>query len=580
MFLKQSTSQVVRIGPFLDKTDGVTPETGLTIANTGIKISKDGGAFANKNSGGATVDGSNGWYSATLDATDTNTVGVLEIEVTDSATHLPVWHTYYVVEEAIYDALFGASAAGFDANGRVDVGSWLGTEVTTSATSNKPEVDVNSISDDATAANNLELDYDGTGYNKANSTIGTTTTNTDMITAAAVNAEVDTALADINLDHLVGTATGIPAIPAGTFLDQIMDDGTATFDRTTDSLQAIRDRGDAAWTTGAGGSDRLLMVDTTIATLATQTSFTLTAGSADDDAYNNCTIIIEDVTTSTQKAVGMVLDYTGATKTVTLKEALAFTIATTDKVYILAENSLKSTVANRQLDVTATGAAGIDWGNVENPATAVDLSATDIQLCDTITTYTGNTPQTGDNYARLGAPAGASVSADLAAIKTDTAEILVDTNELQGDWTDGGRLDLIIDSILDDTGTTIPGTITTLQSDTDYIQTRLPAALVGGKMDSDATAISGSTDAADKLEASAETIETGVATGTPTTTTMAASALTEVTDDHYNGRIIIWTSGALLRQATDITDYDGGTKTFTFTAVTEAPAASDTFIIV
>lgn len=32
----------------------------------------------------------------------------------------------------------------------------------------------------------------------------------------------------------------------------------------------------------------------------------------------------------------------------------------------------------------------------------------------TITTYTGNTPQTGDAYARLGAPAGASMSADVA----------------------------------------------------------------------------------------------------------------------------------------------------------------------
>ncbi len=69
------------------------------------------------------------------------------------------------------------------------------------------------------------------------------------LSAAQVNAEVDTALADVNLDHLVGTATGIPAIPAGTYLDQIMDDGTAAFDRTTDSLQAIRDRGDAAWDT-------------------------------------------------------------------------------------------------------------------------------------------------------------------------------------------------------------------------------------------------------------------------------------------------------------------------------------------
>ncbi len=58
---------------------------------------------------------------------------------------------------------------------------------------------------------------------------------------------MDTALSDVNLDHLVGTAVGIPAIPAGTYIDQIMDDGAAVYDRTTDSLQAIRDRGDAAW---------------------------------------------------------------------------------------------------------------------------------------------------------------------------------------------------------------------------------------------------------------------------------------------------------------------------------------------
>lgn len=59
-------------------------------------------------------------------------------------------------------------------------------------------------------------------------------------------------------------------------------------------------------------------------------------------------------------------------------------------------------------------------------------------------------PQTGDSYARLGAPAGASVSADVAAVKSDTSAILVDTNELQGDWTNAGRLDTILDTIAAD----------------------------------------------------------------------------------------------------------------------------------
>ena len=39
-------------------------------------------------------------------------------------------------------------------------------------------------------------------------------------------------------------------------------------------------------------------------------------------------------------------------------------------------------------------------------------------------------PQTGDNFARLGAPAGASVSADVAAVKVDTAAVKVKTDFL------------------------------------------------------------------------------------------------------------------------------------------------------
>lgn len=45
-------------------------------------------------------------------------------------------------------------------------------------------------------------------------------------------------------------------------------------------------------------------------------------------------------------------------------------------------------------------------------------------LSGSIGSYTGDTPQTGDAYARLGAPAGASVSADIAAVKTDTGNLV------------------------------------------------------------------------------------------------------------------------------------------------------------
>jgi hypothetical protein len=54
--------------------------------------------------------------------------------------------------------------------------------------------------------------------------------------------------------------------------------------------------------------------------------------------------------------------------------------------------------------------------------------------------------QSGDSFARLGAPNAASIAADIAAEAVKTAAILVDTNELQTDWANGGRLDVILDA--------------------------------------------------------------------------------------------------------------------------------------
>jgi hypothetical protein len=48
----------------------------------------------------------------------------------------------------------------------------------------------------------------------------------------------------------------------------------------------------------------------------------------------------------------------------------------------------------------------------------------------TVTTLTGHTAQTGDSFARLGAPAGASVSADIATVDSNVDAILVDTAEI------------------------------------------------------------------------------------------------------------------------------------------------------
>ena len=90
-----------------------------------------------------------------------------------------------------------------------------------------------------------------------------------------------------------------------------------------------------------------------------------------------------------------------------------------------------------------------------------------------------------------------------------------------------------------------------------------------------------------RLARSAATIQEYTIDNTSFTATTTAAQVDavdigslEATDDHFNGRIIIFTSGALIFQATDITDYDGTNKRFTYTALTEAPADDDTFIVV
>jgi hypothetical protein len=156
--------------------------------------------------------------------------------------------------------------------------------------------------------------------------------------------------------------------------------------------------------------------DTTIATLAGQTSFTLTAGPADDSALVGCVALIHDAASAIQRAIGLVSAYTGSTKTVTLvADPAIFTMAAKDNIsffwpgntkwfaqLVTAALPLTPTTAGRTLDVSTTGEAGVDWANVGSPTTTLNLSGTTIgtvTLVNTLTTYTGNTPQTGDSYA-------------------------------------------------------------------------------------------------------------------------------------------------------------------------------------
>lgn len=68
---------------------------------------------------------------------------------------------------------------------------------------------------------------------------------------------------------------------------------------------------------------------------------------------------------------------------------------------------------------------------------------------------------------------------------------------------------------------------------------------------------------------------------TATTTIFETSSITEATVDHFKGRSIIFSSAALIYQASSITAYElsGGRGRFTVAALTEAPANGTAFAI-
>src|SRR5688572_23135963 len=71
---------------------------------------------------------------------------------------------------------------------------------------------------------------------------------------------------------------------------------------------------------------------------------------------------------------------------------------------------------------------------------------------------------------------------------------------------------------------------------------------------------------------------------TPTTTAFEASGITEATSSHYNNRVVLWTSGAMLGQANQITAYNynvvEGRGHFTVSTMTESPSNGATFVII
>lgn len=235
VLLRQSTAQTVKVGPFLDATDGVTEETGL--ASNGTELSKDGAAFA----AGPTLGthDAEGWYPLALTTTHTNTLGELIVKSHAVATHLSVWHSYLVVPAVVYDNLvlgtddLNVQVAGMDAN--VLTATAINADAITAAKVAAGTIDAATFAAgaiDATAIATGAIDADSIASNA----ITAVKIATDAITAAKVAAGTINA-ATFAAGAIDAAAIGTGAIDA----DAIAADAIGASELATDAVNEIRD---------------------------------------------------------------------------------------------------------------------------------------------------------------------------------------------------------------------------------------------------------------------------------------------------------------------------------------------------
>jgi len=206
-------------------------------------------------------------------------------------------------------------------------------------------------------------------------------------------------------------------------------------------------------------------------------------------------------------------------------------------------------------------------------ASYFDPAADTVANVATVATTTTNTDMRGTDGALT----------DKAEFSLSTAGILAIWHQLTSAVVTAGTLGkLIVDNLNATVSSRMAeASISTTGGTVDAVTT---VATVTNDVNADVVKISGSAAAADALELSTETIISGTAAaGTLSTTEMTTDLAISVAEQ-YNGRIIIFqsdtTTAALRNQATDITATTILNGKLGFTALTTAPAAGDTFIIV
>ena len=531
------------LGPFVDDTDGKTTEEALTLSQADLHLSKNGAASAQKNDATAATHRYGGNYMVDLDATDTNTLGHLRLMCKESGA-LPVIADFMVLPAEAYDTLVGGTdnfTVDLSTQAKADVNAEADTALTDYDPPTRAELtsDINSLNDPTAAAiadavldealsghvtagtlgkavadieaDTSELQSDDIPTTLAtlatSSALATVDANVDAIlvdtgttipaqitalndlSAADVNAEVDTALSDIHLDHLFATDYD-PAAKPGTataLLNELVENDAGVSRFTANALEegptgaSASAIADAVW-------DEALSGHTTAGS----------AGKALADIETDATAILEDTATTIPALIAALNDLSEAQVNAQVDVAIADAALATAADLATVDGIVDAILVDTGTTIPALIAA------LENISAADVNAQVDIALAD----YDGPTKAELDaGLAALNDPTAASIAdavldealaghVGVGSLGKAITDIEADTNELQSDDVPGligalndvstaqvnaevdtaitdaalataanlATVDAIVDAILVDTGTTIPALIAALNN--------------------------------------------------------------------------------------------------------------------
>jgi len=250
-FLQANTEVKVRIGPFVDVGDGFTPQADIALSTADeAELLKNNGAATTSLAAAtwAAVSDCDGWYDLTLTTDHTNTEGLLTVVVQDDSDCLPVFAHFMVLAQAAFVSLFTAKDTGY------------------------LDVNAKAISEDTTAADNLEKACDGGAYNVGGSAIiaasvsGAVGSVSGAVGSVAgnVGGSVASVTAGVTLEDAAITSAKFDESSA--FPLKSADTGATQIARTgadSDTLETLSDEIAALDTSGPGDYAVTLTIRTT-----------------------------------------------------------------------------------------------------------------------------------------------------------------------------------------------------------------------------------------------------------------------------------------------------------------------------